>query len=167
MPRGKKSDFSFAGQLSKMVEKLKEQRRTHAEALSSIDDIFAKIGITTHLAEPEATPRRGRPPGRKPGKRGPGRPKASAVAGGHVGSSATKGKKKGKRGSYATSANESILAFVKEGGAKGRTTAEINSHFKSEGRSGNAYVALGKLAKAKKLKRKNMPGERGSRYTAG
>lgn len=150
MPRGK-SGFGFAGQLTKMVEKLKEQRRKHADALKSLDDIFEKIGITTHLAE-SAPSRRGRPAGKK----GPGRPKGSAS------SAARRGRGRAK---YATSGTESILSFVKNAGASGRTSSEINRHWKSDGRAGTAYVQMGQLVKAKKLKRKNMPGERGSRYT--
>ena len=52
--------------------------------------------------------------------------------------SGSNGKRKGrrgKRGTYATSANDSILAFVKAGGAKGRTSSEINAHYKGEGRA--------------------------------
>lgn len=152
MPRGK-SDFSFAGQLAKMVEKLKEQRRKHADALRSLDEIFEKIGITTHLAE-ERPKRRGRPAGKK----GPGRP---------AGSGAGSKRRSGGRKKFATSGTESIVSFVKEAGAAGRTSSEINKHWESEGRSGTAYVPMSQLVKARKLKRKNMPGERGSRYTAG
>lgn len=163
MPRGKRRGaFGFAGQLTSMVSKLKEQRAIHAEALRSIDEIFEKIGITTHLAEPEEKPRRGRPSG----KRGPGRPAAS-MSEAPSGSNGRRNRRRRGRGSYATTASETILSFVKAGGAKGRTTSEISKHWKSEGRSGDAYNALGELVKAKKLKRQNMPGERGSRYTAG
>ena len=64
MPRAK-SGFGFANQLTKMVNTLKEQRRKHADALRSLDEIFEKIGITTHLAEREAKPQRGRPSGKR------------------------------------------------------------------------------------------------------
>ena len=45
------------------------------------------------------------------------------------------------------------------------TTAEINRHLKDEGRSSSANNALGKLVKLKKLKRTQLEGERGSRYS--
>jgi hypothetical protein len=141
-----------------MIKKLKAQRKKHADALRAVDAIFESIGISTHLAEER--PRRGRPPGKR-GRR-PGRPSGSGTAG------ATPKPGRGRRGrrKFATTGTESIIKFVKEGGKSGRTTAEINKQWKSEGRSGNAYVTIGHLVKARKLKRKNMPGERGSRYTA-
>jgi hypothetical protein len=43
--------------------------------------------------------------------------------------------------------------------------AEIGKHWKQEGRGAGVYVNVGKLVKAKKLKRENVKGERGSRYT--
>src|SRR5205807_334006 len=123
----------------------------------SLDEIFEKIGITTHLAETEEKPWRGRPPG----QRGPGRPPMP-------GSGATEGKtrRRRRRRKFATSGNDSILGFVRDAGKKGATTSEIVKHWKSQGRSGDGYTALGLLVKEKKLKRENVKGERGSRYTA-
>jgi len=138
-----------------MINKLKAQRKKHADALRSVDAIFEKIGITTHLAEEEDKPRRGRPPG----KRGPGRlPKAKSTK------TAVKKGRRG-RGKFKTSGNNSILAFVKKAGKKGVMGAEIGKHWKAEGRGAGVYVNVGKLVKAKKLKRENVKGERGSRYT--
>ena len=160
MPRGKrKSVFGFEHQLSKMIGTLQEQRKKHADALASIDDLFAKIGITTHLAGEAAPARRGRPPG----KRGPGRPpKTAATAGAPV---AKKGPGPVKRGSFTTTGPESILAFVKAAGSKGVGGAEITKHWKKEGRGAGEYVIIGKLVKDKKLKTEKIEGGRGSRYT--
>ena len=66
---------------------------------------------------------------------------------------ATPTKRKAKRGSFGTTATESLLTFVKAGGPKGRASGEISKHWKSEGRSGEAFVTLGQLVKAKKLKK--------------
>lgn len=174
MPRGKKSSFSFAGQLEKMVATLKEQRTKHSDALRSIDDIFAKIGITTHLAEEgqEAPARRGRPPGKKRGRK-PGRPAKNAGAGAVVlDDSVTMRKsgkkaKGGKRGSFSTTGPDSILAFVKKAGAKGATGAEITKNWTGEGRGTGIYVVIGKLVREKKLKKQKIVGGQGSRYTVG
>jgi hypothetical protein len=62
------------------------------------------------------------------------------------------------------SGEQSILQFVAKSGAKGASGADINNHWKSEGRSGGAYTPIGKLVSAKKLKRRKVKGERGSRY---
>jgi hypothetical protein len=72
---------------------------------------------------------------------------------------------KRKRRKFATSGTAAILSFVKDGGAKGCTSAEINKQWKHEGRSGTAYVQIGQLTKAKKLKKEHLKGQRGSRYT--
>jgi hypothetical protein len=45
------------------------------------------------------------------------------------------------------------------------SSAEITKHWKSEGRSGLPYIALGQLVKARKLKKTDLKGQRGSQYT--
>ena len=82
----------------------------------------------------------------------------------HVGNG--RRKRRGRRGRFATSGTESVLAFVRQGGSKGRASSEVSKHWKSEGRSGDAYNALGQLTKNKKLKVQKIEGERGGRYTA-
>ena len=150
MPR-----VNFARQLTSMINKLKAERQKHADALRSLDEIFEKIGITTHLAEEEEKPRSRRPPG----KRRPGRSPKKANA------PTTAIKKGGGRGKFKTSGNDSIMAFVKKAGKKGVTTGEIVKHWKSEGRSGDGYNTLGQLVKEKKLKRQKIEDGMGSRYT--
>src|SRR5437870_8841491 len=117
MPRGKRSK-GLGGQLARMVKKLKQQRQKHADALQKFDDMFASLGINTHLAG-EATAhhaRRGRPPGRPagrrgpgrpPGKRGPGRPRKTKAAA----ATASKNDRSPRRGRFATTASASILSF--------------------------------------------------------
>jgi hypothetical protein len=77
--------------------------------------------------------------------------------------SAGGGRKRGRRGEYATTAIESITAFVKEKGSP--TTQEIRALWKREGRGGTADNVLSRLVKDKKLERTQMEGERGSRYS--
>lgn len=70
------------------------------------------------------------------------------------------------RRKFKASGTKSILAFVKNAGKKGATTAEIVKKWKKEGRSGDGYTTLGALVKAKKLKKEKIEGAKGSRYTA-
>ena len=134
-----------AKHLETAITSLQAERQKHADALAAIDALFSRLGIT-----PRAGKRRGRAPGSRTVKT----------------VKAAKGRKRRPRRKFKTSGNDSIMAFVKEAGAKGRTGAEIDKHWKKEGRSGSAYVNLGQLVKAKKLKREKIKGGRGSRYTA-
>ena len=136
-----------AKQLAKTISSLQSERRTHMSAVEQIDAIFRQFGI-----QPEQ-------------KRGPGRPPASALGVG-IKPAATRGGK-GSRQSFPKSGLQSIIDFVASKGAKGATTSEINQHWITEGRRGSAYVTIGQLTKKKKLKRQNLKGERGSRYTVG
>jgi hypothetical protein len=133
-----------AQQLSSIVSDLRAERELHARALARIDAVFEQIGIAA-----SAPKRRGRRPG----------PMTIAASG------APAKRRRRRRRKFAMSGNESILTFVKGAGRKGATTAEVVKHWKSEGRSGDGYTALGELVKAKKLKRESLKGQKGSRYT--
>ena len=67
------------------------------------------------------------------------------------------------RSGYKMTAEEMVLAFVKE--RRNPTGREINQHWKAAGRPWTADVTLGKLVKARKLRRIPLEGERGSRYS--
>jgi len=54
---------------------------------------------------------------------------------------------------------------VKSKGPRGATGAEIVKHWKLAGAWAGAYVDIGELVKAKRLKREPLKEERGSRYT--
>src|SRR5580658_4382129 len=69
---------------------------------------------------------------------------------------------KRRRRKFATSAETSILLFVKE--HKNPTTQEIKKHWAGEGRGGTADNTLSKLVKERKLKRTPLHGQRGSTY---
>lgn len=133
-----------ARQLQDTIARLQDRRRTLVAELAKIDDLCARYGI--QLGESK---RPGRPAGRAAGTA----PKAARGGG------------RRKRGRFAKSAHVSIVDFLKSVGAKGATTGEINKHWLSEGRAGSAYVTLGQLTKARKIKRQNIKGARGSRYT--
>jgi hypothetical protein len=132
-----------ARQLADTIARLQQRRRALVAELSQIDALCAKFGI--QLQE-----RKG--PGRPPG-----RPKAGVAE-------PARGRR--PRGRFVKSANVAIVDFLKSKGAKGATTAEINNYWQSEGRAGSAYVAIGHLVKQRKIKRENLKGQRGSRYTA-
>jgi hypothetical protein len=131
-------------ELSARIQKLLEERQQHADALSLIDQTLA--GVSVALSGAPAAP-----------------PNGKAVTTVAAPASRTIGKRRRGRGHFALSAEESVLAFVKR--AKNPTTAEISKHLLGEGRSNGAINALTKLVKEKRLKRKPIEGERGSRYS--
>lgn len=133
-----------ARQLEETITRLQERRRALTADLARIDALCERYGI-------QLQGRKG--PGRPPGRR------AAAVPG-------TRAGRRRKRGRFTKSALVSVADFVKAAGPKGVTTSEVNKHWKGEGRAGDAYVTLGQLTKLRKIKRKNLKGQRGSRYTA-
>lgn len=157
MPRGRMTAGSLTGaarELEVAVRGLQQQRQEYVNGIADIDALFAQLGIQPQEGKP-----RGRPP--KAGRRGPGRPRKADTA--------TKAPKAGgrrKRRKFAIPAHESVLQFAKGGGKDGRTSKEIAKHWKEESRSGQPFVTLGQLVKAKKLKKQELKGQRGSRYTA-
>ena len=129
---------------SALIAKLQAQRQQHEDAIAAIDATFERFGISA-----------------APAKKRPGRPRKTSK----TAKFARKGKRRTRR-TFATSGLESILGFVAKAGKKGATTSEIVKHWKSEGRSGDGYTALGALVKQKQLKKEKIEGSKGSRYTA-
>jgi hypothetical protein len=131
--------------IANRIQQLLDDRQQHEDAIEQIDQILKQI--TGLLGEP-ATHRK---PGRKP--------KLMSVES----PAAQPGKRSRRRGEYATTAVESILAFVKDQGNP--TTQEIKGLWKKEGRGGSADNVLTKLVKDRQLKRTPMKDQRGSRYS--
>jgi len=145
------SETSTQAQLASLIQKLQTERQEHQDAIAQIDATFEQFGIMA-----SAKKRLGRP--RKTViTAGPALPEAAAAP-------AKKGTRKARR-HFPVTGNESILAFVKSAGKKGKMTSEIVKYWKAEGRSGDGYTALGELVTAKKLKREKIEGAKGSRYT--
>jgi DNA-binding transcriptional regulator YiaG len=80
-----------------------------------------------------------------------------------LGSAAQPAARRGKRGTFSQTAEEMVLGLLK---GKALTTAQINAAWKKSGRKGSADVTLGKMVKARKLKRSKLKGQRGSAYKA-
>ncbi len=133
-----------AATVAKRIEALLAEREKHESAISHIDSTLLRIGAA--LGGGGGTGRgRGRPKAAKPAKRG--RPAGRR-----------------RRRKFAMSGENSVLAFIKS--RKDPTTKDVNAHWKSQGRGGTADNALTKLVKEKTLKRKAIPGERGSTFSA-
>jgi len=132
-----------ARELQAIIAKLQNERQVHLDALADIDAVFAQFGITSQKKK-----RRGRPRTAK-------KKVARRVA---------KRRKLGTK--RKVSGPQSILNFVKRAGKRGVNGAEIVKRWNAEGRAGGAYNTIGKLVTAKKLKKRTLTGQRGSRYTA-
>lgn len=127
-----------AKELDQLISKLQAQRAEYVQEIEKIDAIFARYGIGGGV------------------RRGRGRPAKSA--GGAVGK---RGRRR-KRGSFAKTGEQSILDFIKSHGKP--STADVNVHWKKEGRGGKADNTLTRLVKEGKLKRVSSKDVRGSRY---
>ena len=125
--------------LSKMIDGLRSQRADLVARLERIDETFHALGIAVDGAVRHRGPGRRGKPGPKPGRR------------------------RRKRGSFAVSGEKSVLDFVKRHGKP--NAADVNKHWQGEGRGGKADNTLSRLVKTKVLKRVEVKGERGSRYT--
>tara|TARA_Y100000589_G_scaffold320768_1_gene351055 strand:+ start:479 stop:1060 length:582 start_codon:yes stop_codon:yes gene_type:complete len=153
-----------ANELLKLVKKLQDERASHVKAIEAIDLTFQQLGIGAAAPAVPVAPakksRRGRPKGSVNKKT------AAKAAAKKAPAKKTPAKKSGKRTrkTFEVSGDESVLAFVKANA--GCSTAQVNEHWTTEGRSGKADNALGKLVKEGKIKRKNIKGQRGSTYSA-
>ena len=136
----------MAESLTDRIQELLNQRQGHVDALATIDQTLAGIHSLLGVVKP----------GRKPG------PKPAAAPPAVEAPVALPRKRGWKRGKFATTGQESILAFVKE--RKNPTTKQINANWKQEGRGGTADSLLGSLVKVKQLKRKKLGGKLGSQY---
>jgi hypothetical protein len=126
-------------ELKSLIAKLQGDRQAHLDAIAQIDEAFATLGIKVQVE-----------------KRG--RQRGAPLAG---------VKKRRRRRKFKITGAESIIGFVKAAGGKGVTGGQIVQHWRAEGRGASCYNMLGKLIKAKKIKRHKLKGQKGSAYTAG
>lgn len=129
---------------------LLQQIAENQAELEKIDELFANYGLSvTGSGVVSGKKRRGRRPG------------PVAKAGKKVGKKARGAGRRG-RGSFAKTAEESIIDFIKKNDRP--STADVNKHWQAEGRGGKADNTLTKMVKDGKLKRFKDQGVRGSSY---
>lgn len=127
-------------ELQSLVSKLQAERQSHLDAVAAIDATFQALGISVE------TQKRGRRSG--------------------SGKKAKVATKSIKRRKFKKTANELVLEIIRKAGAKGATGAQITKAWQAAGRPSDAYNTLSVLLKAKKIKRQQSEGKRGSTYTA-
>jgi hypothetical protein len=133
-----------------LVAELKRRQARLADLIKERDALNEQIEELQALGVeplPAAPARKVRGSGKKPG------PKPKAVK---------KAKASSKRKRFPETAEQFISDLLK---GKGATTAEINKAWKDSGRGASADTTLSKMVKDGKIKRENIPGKKGSRYT--
>jgi hypothetical protein len=123
--------------LAEMIQQLEADRRRHAEAIEAIDQVLSQVGRVVSHARLDTGDF-------------PVPPDVSSVAGVR------------RRGKFELTGERSVLQFIAHKGNP--TTAEINEHWRSEGRRGVANVILLKLLKQGLIRRLVDASIRGSRY---
>lgn len=127
--------------LAEKIRQLQEDRGRHARAIAEIDDVLARIqSALGALGGPSATG-------------------LEAVLAGSEPRVRRRYQKLPQTG------EESVIAFVRAHGNP--STAEINDHWRGEGRPGVANPTVARLLKRGALHRENDPTVRGSRYRIG
>ena len=128
--------LSNDGNLAEMIQQLEADRRRHAEAIEAIDQVLSQVGRAVSLARLDT----GDFP--VPSLTLPAAPR--------------------RRGKFELTGERSVLQFIAR--KTNPTTAEINEHWRSEGRRGVANVILLKLLKQGLIQRQMDSAIRGSRY---
>jgi hypothetical protein len=128
--------------LAARIRQLQADRQKHAEAIAAIDQVLNRVGAALQANRANVTANGGHAHQDVPGGVG------------------TSGKR--RRGRFAHTADQSVLAFIGERGEP--STAEINAHWRNEGRLGTSNVTLLRLLKSGLIRRVEDPTVRGSRY---
>ena len=162
------------GQLVSIVERLKEDRQKHLDAVAEINAAFEEHGISDEQPLRRRRRKSGRPSGvgKKKGKK---RATKRARKGTRKKASKKVIKKKGKRREikkatskkagrkkFKVTGEQSVIDFLNQKGSA--TTAEINANWKRQQRGGIVGNILTKFVKIGTLRREQVEGERGSRY---
>ena len=133
-----------ATDLAGKIQQLQADRQRHVDAMAAIDRVLGQIGDAV----------RGLPAAQAAGATSAPAP---AVPQAFV-TSATRR----HRGTFERTGVDSVLDFIRRHGDP--TTADINAHWRNEGRRATANVTLLKLLKAGIIRREVDHGIRGSRY---
>ncbi len=131
--------------LADMIARLEADRQRHAHAIREIDRVLEQVGqaVSALRRDPAPTHTAGDALILHPQTPPAARP---------------------KRGRFAETGDASVLNFIRREGRP--TTAQINAHWRAEGRKGTANVILLKLLKTRAIVRQLDPNVRGSRYIA-
>lgn len=125
--------------LSEKIKQLQLDRSRHAEAIAEIDRVLRRVSDALKTMQEGSNHDEPRPP-------------------------SASSREPRRRGKFAQTAEQSVLTFIQSKGNP--STAEINAHWRSEGRKGTANVTLLKLLKETAIRRVVDPSVRGSRYVA-
>ena len=160
--------------LKQTIQKLQADRATHVAAITELDKVFAQFGIKLGSAPKRGRPakkrgRKARKPGRPKGKatkrRGPGRPKR-ARRGRKPGKrrAAPDRTKKSARSMGKPTGDEFLIGVIRAARKAGAKSSEITTAWKKARRKGSATPYLFGMAKAGKIKKRKIKGQRGSVY---
>jgi hypothetical protein len=133
--------------LAEKIRQLQEDRGRHARAIAEIDEVLSRIQRALNALG--------------------GPPAGGTMGGGETGLEGVETGKRERRRyqKLPQTGEESVLTFVREHGNP--STAEINDHWRGEGRPGVANPTVARLLKRGALRRENDPTVRGSRYLIG
>jgi hypothetical protein len=135
----------YQSDLAEQIKRLEADRQRHAHAMAEIDQVLARINDA--LSAVRSIP--GLDEGEQ-SQRDTGNLVAEVFP------------QKRHRGRFNQTAIQSVLAFIRDRGNP--STAEINGHWRSEGRKGTVNVTLLKLLKDGLIHRVHDQTVRGSRY---
>ena len=137
----------YQSDLAEQIKRLEADRQRHAQAMAEIDQVLAQINDA--LAAVRSIPGMSH----QEHARGYEERVSAEVF----------GQPSRRRGRFNQTAIQSVLGFIRDRGNP--STAEINAHWRSEGRKGTVNVTLLKLLKDGLIRRVQDSSVRGSRYT--
>ncbi|HYE19995.1 MAG TPA: hypothetical protein VEA69_16210 [Tepidisphaeraceae bacterium] len=140
--------LSNVNDLAEKIRSLQEDRLKHLKAIEEIDRVLDRVNNVLGTVETAGANGNPAPPARGAGDVDRAEPGAA----------------RHKRGRFAKVAEASVLDFIRDNGTP--STAEINAHWRREGRKGTANVTLFKLLREGRIRRIADDSVRGSRYTA-
>ncbi|HEY7118077.1 MAG TPA: hypothetical protein VH475_15925 [Tepidisphaeraceae bacterium] len=131
--------------LAEQIKRLEADRKRHARAMAEIDEVLARIHDALSALSSGPLSVAFRPSGNRI------TPFFGEIP-----------QEKRRRGRFNQTAIDSVLHFIRDRGNP--STAEINSHWREEGRKGTVNVTLLKLLKERRILRQSDASVRGSRY---
>ena len=142
--------------LAFQIKQLEESRERHAAAVAEIDHLLGRIGEAINSVHPSSPMASAKAIGN-----------GSATWNARLGNASSLLLEGGRRKYHKMerTGDQSVVAFIKESGTA--TTAEINAHWRAEGRGGVANNAIVRLLKRGELVRELSPGSRSGLYRCG